>query len=203
EHQLRTIVAQHPLYRFRPDQQPVHRHRLHAVSRPAESSPERAWPGRRRDVLVCPQGQRSRQRAARPSLRRATGGLTGYGTFTGAGAGGDPGRPGRQLGLVGGGGVAPASGITRVNKDLVVPQRGRPGTWRLLDTVRAFATERLQAAGEEAHAQERHLSGFATHAADLAQPIGGQWRHHLGVAAVTSGPPWRAAPPPPYPGAET
>src|SRR5262249_41310453 len=47
EHQLRTIVAQHPLYRFRPDQQPVHRHRLHAVSRPAESSPERAWPGRR------------------------------------------------------------------------------------------------------------------------------------------------------------
>jgi len=78
--------------------------------------------------------------------------------------------------------VAPASGITRVDKNLVVPQRGRPGTWRLLDTVRAFATERLQAAGEEAHARERHLPGFATHAADLAQPIGGQWRHHLGVA---------------------
>src|SRR5262249_13480091 len=48
-----------------------------------------------------------------------------------------------SLGLLAGG-VAPASGITRVDKNLVVPQRGRPGTWRLLDTVRAFATERLQ-----------------------------------------------------------
>ena len=86
-----------------------------------------------------------------------------------------------SLGLLAGG-VAPASGITRVDKNLVVPQRGRPGTWRPLDTVRAFATERLQAASEEAHARERHLPGFATHAADLAQPIGGQWRHHLGVA---------------------
>src|SRR5262249_47451603 len=89
-----------------------------------------------------PPGNRRPNPAMAPSPRRAPAGI--------------PAALDDSLGLLAGG-VAPASGITPVDKNLVVPQRGRPGTWRLLDTVRAFATEQLQAAGEEAHAQERHL----------------------------------------------
>ena len=48
-----------------------------------------------------------------------------------------------------------------VDKSLVVHQRGEPGTWRLLDTVRAFAADRLRAGGEEAQARQRHLAWFA------------------------------------------
>src|SRR5262249_12497781 len=54
----------------------------------------------------------------------------------------------------------------------------------------------FKAAGEEAHARERHLPGFATHAADLAQPIGGQWRHHLGAADSDLRAALAACPPP-------
>src|SRR5215471_4424944 len=97
------------------------------------------------------------------------------------------------------GGVAPASGITRVDKNLVVPQRGRPGTWRLLDTVRAFATERLQAASEQAHARERHLPGFATHARIWLNRSAASGDIISAWPAVTSGPPWRPARPPPDP----
>jgi predicted ATPase/DNA-binding CsgD family transcriptional regulator len=66
-----------------------------------------------------------------------------------------------------------------VDKSLVVHQRGTPGRWRLLDTMRAFATDRLRAGGEEARARERHRAWFAAHATDLDQRIGGQWRDEL------------------------
>jgi len=48
-----------------------------------------------------------------------------------------------------------------VDKSLVVRQRGEPGTWRLLDTVRAFAADRLRAGGEETQARQRQLAWFA------------------------------------------
>ena len=70
-----------------------------------------------------------------------------------------------------------------VDKSLVVHQGGTPGTWRLLDTVRAFATERLRADGEEASARARHLGWFAAHAVNLEQRIGSRWRDDFDVAA--------------------
>jgi predicted ATPase/DNA-binding CsgD family transcriptional regulator len=70
-----------------------------------------------------------------------------------------------------------------VDKSLIVYQRGAPGTWRLLDTVRAFATDRLRADGEETQARQRHLGWFAAYAANLEQRIGGQWRDDFDVAA--------------------
>jgi hypothetical protein len=66
---------------------------------------------------------------------------------------------------------------------LVVHLRATPGRWRLLDTVRAFATDRLRAGGEQARARERHRAWFAAYAAELEQRIGGQWRDEFDVAA--------------------
>jgi len=51
-----------------------------------------------------------------------------------------------------------------VDKSLTIHEPGTPGTWRLLDTVRAFATDRLTASREEAQARERHLAWFAVYA---------------------------------------
>jgi predicted ATPase/DNA-binding CsgD family transcriptional regulator len=70
-----------------------------------------------------------------------------------------------------------------VDKNRVVHQRGTPGRWRLLDTMRAFATDRLRANGEEARARERHRAWFAAHAAELEQRIGGQWRDEFDAVA--------------------
>ena len=70
-----------------------------------------------------------------------------------------------------------------VDKSLAVHQHGTPGTWRLLDTVRAFAAERLQAGDEEASAQARHRAWFVAYAAGLEQRIGGRWRDDFDVAA--------------------
>jgi predicted ATPase len=69
------------------------------------------------------------------------------------------------------------------DKSLVVHECGTPGVWRLLDTVRAFATDRLRAAGEETRARQRHLGWFAAHAADLDQQTSGEWRDDFDVAA--------------------
>jgi len=69
------------------------------------------------------------------------------------------------------------------DKSLVVHQRGTPGRWRLLDTMRAFATDRLRANGEEARARERHRAWFAAHATDLERPIGGQGRIEFDAVA--------------------
>src|SRR5262245_24059855 len=70
-----------------------------------------------------------------------------------------------------------------VDKSLVVHQPGTLGRWRLLDTVRAFATDRLRANGEEAHARERHRACFAAYAAELERRIGGQWRDEFDTVA--------------------
>jgi predicted ATPase len=70
-----------------------------------------------------------------------------------------------------------------VDKNLVVHQRGTPGGWRLLDTMRAFATDRLRADGEEARARERRRAWFAAHATNLGQRIGGQWRDESDAVA--------------------
>jgi hypothetical protein len=70
-----------------------------------------------------------------------------------------------------------------VDKSLVVHQRGAPGRWRLLDTVRAFAADRLRANGEEAQARGRHRAWFAAYAAELEQRIGGQWRDEFDAVA--------------------
>ena len=83
----------------------------------------------------------------------------------------------------GGRGRAPDLLGRLVDKSLVVHECGAPGTWRLLDTVRAFAAERLRAHGEVAQAQERHLAWFAGYAADLEHRIGGEWREDFDVAA--------------------
>ncbi|MET7971415.1 LuxR C-terminal-related transcriptional regulator [Micromonospora sp. NPDC005305] len=53
------------------------------------------------------------------------------------------------------------------DKSLLVPERGAVSRWRLLDTVRAFAAERLTAAGEEPALRERHLCWAAETAVAL------------------------------------
>src|SRR5262249_52605579 len=70
-----------------------------------------------------------------------------------------------------------------VDKSLVVHQRATPDRWRLLDTMRAFAAERLRADGEEARARDRHRAWFAAHAAELERRIGGEWRDEFDVVA--------------------
>jgi len=73
-----------------------------------------------------------------------------------------------------------------VDKSLVVHERGAPGTWRLLNTVRAFATERLEADREEAQARERHRAWFAGFAANMGKRIGALWRDDFELAAGPS-----------------
>jgi predicted ATPase len=63
-----------------------------------------------------------------------------------------------------------------VDKSLVVHQRGPLGSWRLLETVRAFAAEQLGSQAESADARHRHLLWAAGRASDLESRIGGQWR---------------------------
>ncbi len=62
-----------------------------------------------------------------------------------------------------------------VDKNLVVHL---PGTarWRLLDTVRAYARQRLAAADEQAPVRRRHLQWTRTAAAALEERLGGDWR---------------------------
>ena len=62
------------------------------------------------------------------------------------------------------------------DKSLVARQKGALGSWRLLETVRAFAADQLRDSGEESEAQLRHLGWAAAGAADLESRIGGQWR---------------------------
>jgi predicted ATPase/DNA-binding CsgD family transcriptional regulator len=62
-----------------------------------------------------------------------------------------------------------------VDKNLLVrlPQAGR---WRLLDTVRAYARQRLAAADEQASVRRRHLRWAQTAASALEDRLGGDWR---------------------------
>src|SRR5262249_44590393 len=88
-----------------------------------------------------------------------------------------------------------------VDKSLVVHQRATPDRWRLLETVRAFAAERLRADGEEARARERHRAWFAAHAALLEQRIGGLWRDEFDATACDLRAALAGCPPRPGPGA--
>ena len=59
-----------------------------------------------------------------------------------------------------------------VDKSLVVHRRGGPGTWRLLETVRAFALDQLEASGERAAIVDRHLHWAAAQTAELDARLG-------------------------------
>jgi predicted ATPase len=63
-----------------------------------------------------------------------------------------------------------------VDKSLVAHQRDTLSSWRLLETMRAFAAEQLQREAESGEARHRHLLWAAGCAVDLESRIGGQWR---------------------------
>ena len=100
------------------------------------------------------------------------------------------------------------------DKSLLAGAHGS-GRWRMLDTVRAYALERLAASGEEPAVRERHLRWAAETAADLerrARSAGGLvqtgWRSGFDAvaddlrAALGPGPAgtrWDAPPPGPQP----
>lgn len=62
-----------------------------------------------------------------------------------------------------------------VDKNLVVylPQKAR---WRLLDTIRAYARQRLDAAHEEPFVRRQHLRWAQTAASALEDRLGGDWQ---------------------------
>ncbi|MEW9531777.1 LuxR C-terminal-related transcriptional regulator [Microbispora sp. NPDC049125] len=70
-----------------------------------------------------------------------------------------------------------------VDKSLIVHLRGDVSRWRMLQTVRAFAADQLEARGERADVRERHLRWAATAAADLEARLGGQWRSQFDAVA--------------------
>jgi predicted ATPase/DNA-binding CsgD family transcriptional regulator len=80
------------------------------------------------------------------------------------------------------------------DKSLVVRHRS-PGRWRLLDTVRAYAMDRLVAAGEEEEARGRHLGWAVTTATGLEERLDGRWHDAFDAvaddlrAALACGPP--------------
>jgi predicted ATPase/DNA-binding CsgD family transcriptional regulator len=63
-----------------------------------------------------------------------------------------------------------------VGKSLVVRQGGKRSRWRLLETVRAFAADQLDASGERAEVQQWHLRWAAAAAAELESRLDGEWR---------------------------
>ena len=64
------------------------------------------------------------------------------------------------------------------DKSLLTSASGQGGRWRLLETVRAYALERLAASGEEAATRERHLRWAAGTAVSLERKAeaGQDWR---------------------------
>ena len=73
-----------------------------------------------------------------------------------------------------------------VDKSLVIHEPAA-GRWRLLDTIRAFATDRLDASGERDELQERHLRWAAATVARLEDTLGsargGAWRGEFDAVA--------------------
>jgi predicted ATPase len=63
-----------------------------------------------------------------------------------------------------------------VDKNLVTRRRSvdGPTRWQLLETVRSYALDRLQASGEAGETQRRHRSWAASVAADLARRLDGR-----------------------------
>ncbi|GII52064.1 hypothetical protein Pth03_04530 [Planotetraspora thailandica] len=82
-----------------------------------------------------------------------------------------------------------------VDKSLLV-RSGQAGSWRLLETVRAYALDRLEASGDLDKVQELHLRWAAETAHELAEHSGGgQWRDRFDAvcddlrAALRNAPP--------------
>ncbi|WP_165978092.1 ATP-binding protein [Actinomadura darangshiensis] len=86
-----------------------------------------------------------------------------------------------------------------VGKSLVV--RTAEGRWRLLETIRAFAAERLAADAERAAVRQRYLRWAAATGADLETRLDGDWRDAFDLvaddlrAALAGAPPGRGAVP--------
>ncbi|WP_141579575.1 LuxR C-terminal-related transcriptional regulator [Actinomadura sp. WMMA1423] len=68
-----------------------------------------------------------------------------------------------------------------VDKSLVV--RTAEGRWRMLETVRAFAAERLAAGAAQAAVRERYLGWAADTAAELEDMPAGEWRDRFDSVA--------------------
>jgi non-specific serine/threonine protein kinase len=65
-----------------------------------------------------------------------------------------------------------------VDKSLIAPESSETiGRWRLLETTRAYAIERLYESGEAAHAARRHAEFYRTQFAQFAS--GGQLQAHI------------------------
>ncbi len=84
-----------------------------------------------------------------------------------------------------------------VDKSLVVHQGGTRSRWRLLATVRAFAEEQLDASGERAEVQQRHLRWAAAAAVELESRLAGEWRADFDAVADDLRGALAAAPPGP------
>lgn len=70
-----------------------------------------------------------------------------------------------------------------VDKSLIAHQGGARSRWRLLETVRAFAAEQLEASGERAEIQRRHLRWAADACAELESRLDGEWRADFDAVA--------------------
>ncbi|MGI8335888.1 ATP-binding protein [Actinomadura scrupuli] len=85
-----------------------------------------------------------------------------------------------------------------VDKSLVVHERAA-ARWRLLETVRAFAGDRLAAGEEHADVQERYLRWAQVTAAELEGAVAGRWRAEFDAvvddlrAALANAAPGRSA----------
>jgi predicted ATPase/DNA-binding CsgD family transcriptional regulator len=74
--------------------------------------------------------------------------------------------------VAGGGPAAVADLVGRLaDKNLLTGPYGQGNRWRLLETVRGYALERLAASGEEAAIRERHLRWADAAAADLERRV--------------------------------
>jgi predicted ATPase/DNA-binding CsgD family transcriptional regulator len=86
-----------------------------------------------------------------------------------------------------------------VDKSLLIHRRGATSRWRLLETIRAFALEQLQASGEHAELAQQHLGWAAATAVDLESRLSGPWRDEFDAVADDLRAALAAAPPGPDP----
>lgn len=72
-----------------------------------------------------------------------------------------------------------------VDKSLVIHRPGgaEATSWRLLETIRAYASEQLDRAGERAQLDRHHLNWAAATAAELESRLGGRWRDDFDAVA--------------------
>ncbi|MBV9847355.1 MAG: hypothetical protein JOZ47_20135 [Kutzneria sp.] len=70
-----------------------------------------------------------------------------------------------------------------VDKNLLTRRGGPAGRWRMLDTVRAFAAERLRESREHADVRHRHLCWASAAAADLLAGLDGDWHDRFDALA--------------------